>query len=184
MSTRPWRGTLIFAGTLAAIAATAAARFSGADGLAASAAAQSGTGAGTSAQPGSGTAASSGTAGSTGSTGTTSGGTGGSSSASSATGTQPGATSGTKTVVGSTVQTRYGPVQLSVTFTGGKISAVKALQTPSSHGESVQINAYAVPILTQEAIAANSSNIDTVSGATFTSEAYAQSLQSAIDKKG
>lgn len=181
MSTRPWRGTLIFAGTLAAIAATAAARFSGADGLAASAAAQSGTGAGTSTQPGSGTGASSGTAGST---GTTSGGTSGSSSASSATGTQAGTTSGTKTVVGSTVQTRYGPVQLSVTFTGGKISAIKALQTPSGHGESVQINAYAVPILTQEAIAANSSNIDTVSGATFTSEAYAQSLQSAIDKKG
>lgn len=180
MSTQPWRGTLIFAGTLAAIAATAAARFSGADGLAASTATQSGTGAGTSTQSG----AASGSSTTAGSSGTASGGTSGSSSASSATGTQAGTTSGTKTVVGSTVQTRYGPVQLSVTFTGGKISAVKALQTPSSHGESVQINAYAVPILTQEAIAANSSNIDTVSGATFTSEAYAQSLQSAIDKKG
>ena len=73
---------------------------------------------------------------------------------------------------------------MSVTFTTGKISAVQALQSPSGRGQSVEINSYALPILAQEAVAANSSNIDTVSGATFTSQAYAQSLQSAIDKRG
>lgn len=172
MSTQPWRGTLIFAGTLAAIAATAAARFSGSDGLAASGAVQTGTG---------GTSTGQSTAGTTsGSTGTSSG----TSGSSSATGTQSGTTSGTKTIVGSTVQTPYGPVQVSVTFTSGKVSAVQALQSPSGHGESVRINQYALPILAKEAVAANSSNIDTVSGATFTSQAYAQSLQSAIDKLG
>lgn len=168
MSTQPWRGTLIFAGTLAAIAATAAARFAGADGLAATSTTGSSTVAGQSAGTSTGT-----------SSGTTSG-----SGASSATGTQSGTTTGTKPIVGTTEQTPYGPLQVSVTFTNGKITAVKALQTPNRHGTSVQINAYAVPILTQEAIAASSANIDTVSGATFTSEAYAQSLQSAIDKLG
>lgn len=170
MSTQPWRGTLIFAGTLAAIAATAAARFAGAEALTGTA--TTGTGSSTVAGQSAGT-----------STGTSAGTTSGS-SASSATGTQSGTTTGTKTIVGTTEQTPYGPVQVSVTFTNGKISAVKALQTPNQHGQSVQINAYAVPILTQEAVAANSANIDTVSGATFTSEGYAQSLQSAIDKLG
>ncbi|CAL8971810.1 hypothetical protein CELL_01133 [Cellulomonas sp. T2.31MG-18] len=172
MSTQPWRGTLIFAGTLAAIAATAAARFSGSDGLAASGAVHTGTGGTSTGQSAAGTTG--------GSTGTSSGASG----SSSATGTQSGTTSGTKTIVGTTEQTPYGPLQLSVTFTNGKVSAVQALQTPNRHGESVQINAYAVPILTKEAIAAGSANIDTVSGATFTSQAYAQSLQSAIDKLG
>ena len=168
MSTQPWRGTLIFAGTLAAIAATAAARFAGADGLTGTATTGSSTVAGQSAGTSTGTAS----------------GTANGSSASSATGTQSGTTTGTKTIVGSTVQTPYGPLQVSVTFTNGKISAVKALQTPNRHGTSVQINAYATPILAQEAVAANSAKIDTVSGATFTSEGYAQSLQSAIDKLG
>lgn len=172
MSTQPWRGTLIFAGTLAAIAATAAARFSGSDGLAASGAVHTGTGGTSTGQSAAGTTS--------GSTGTSSG----TSGSSSATGTQSGTTSGTKTIVGSSVQTPYGPVQVSVTFTSGKVSAVQALQSPNSHGESVRINQYALPILAKEAVAANSSNIDTVSGATFTSQAYAQSLQSAIDKLG
>lgn len=175
MSTQPWRGTLIFAGTLAAIAATAAARFSGSDGLAASTAAQTGTGGTSTGQSAAGT-----TSGSTG----TSSGTSGTSGSSSATGTQSGTTSGSKTIVGASEQTPYGPVQVSVTFTNGKITSVQALQTPGGHGESVRINSYAVPVLNKEAVAANSANIDTVSGATFTSQAYAQSLQSAIDKLG
>ena len=82
------------------------------------------------------------------------------------------------TIVGSTVQTRYGPLQLSVTFAGADITAVQALQAPSWHGESRQINAYAIPILTQEAVAADSASIDAVSGATVTTQAYRQSLQS------
>jgi uncharacterized protein with FMN-binding domain len=171
MSTTPWRGTLIFVGGIAAIAATAATRFAGAD----------------SAAPTLATGGSSGTSTSHGtSTGTSS--SNGSSSTSGSTGANPAATSnaapaqgGTVTVVGSTVQTPYGPLQLSVTFNGSKIQDVQALQYPSWHGESVRINQYAIPQLTQEAVAANSSNINGISGATFTSEAYVQSLQAAID---
>ena len=88
------------------------------------------------------------------------------------------------TVVGSTVQTRYGPLQLSVTFSGKAIADVQALQYPSWHGESVMINQYAIPQLTQEAVAAGSAKIDSVSGATITSNAYKQSLQAAIDQHG
>ncbi|MEZ0447304.1 FMN-binding protein [Cellulomonas sp. ICMP 17802] len=82
------------------------------------------------------------------------------------------------------MQTRYGPVQVSVTFTAGQITDVQALQTPGGHGESIQINARATPILAQEVIAAQSAQIDTVSGATYTSQAYAESVQSAIDQRG
>ncbi|WP_235929408.1 FMN-binding protein [Cellulomonas citrea] len=60
---------------------------------------------------------------------------------------------------------------------------MQTLQAPSG-GESSQINAYATPILAQEAVAAGSAAIDTVSGATFTSQAYKKSLQSAIDQHG
>ncbi|WP_456846470.1 FMN-binding protein [Cellulomonas sp. P5_C6] len=88
------------------------------------------------------------------------------------------------TIVGSTVQTRYGPVQVSVTFASGQITDVQALQTPGGHGESIMINQRATPILAQEVVSAQSAHIDTVSGATYTSEAYAESVQSAIDQKG
>lgn len=174
MSTTPWRGTLIFVGGIAAIAATAVTRFAGAD---ANAAPHLATG---SSAAGSATAGTSGSA----STGN------GSSSASTGTASSPASTSkssstsGSVTVVGSTVQTPYGPLQLSVTFNGSKIADVQALQYPNWHGESVRINQYAIPQLNQEAVAANSANINGISGATFTSEAYAQSLQSAIDQHG
>ena len=93
-------------------------------------------------------------------------------------------TSDTVTIVGSSVQTRYGPVQVSVTFAAGQITDVQALQVPGGHHESVQINARATPILAQEVVDAQSAQIDTVSGATYTSEAYAESVQSAIDQQG
>jgi uncharacterized protein with FMN-binding domain len=102
-----------------------------------------------------------------------------------ATSTGTGSTSAdTVTIVGSSVQTRYGPVQVSVTVTAGQIADVQALQVPGGHHESVQINARATPILAQEVLDAQSARIDTVSGATYTSEAYAQSVQSAIDQRG
>ena len=82
------------------------------------------------------------------------------------------------------MQTRYGPVQVSVTFTAGQITDVQTLQVPGGHHESVQINARATPILAQEVVDAQSAQIDTVSGATYTSEAYAESVQSAIDQRG
>jgi uncharacterized protein with FMN-binding domain len=87
----------------------------------------------------------------------------------------------TKSIDGAVVQTPYGPIQVSVTFTGRTITAVKELQSPTDHRRSVEINNYAEPILAQEVMDSQSSHIDTVSGATYTSEGYAQSVQSAID---
>lgn len=88
----------------------------------------------------------------------------------------------TKSVDGAVEQTPYGPVQVSVTFTGKKITTVKELQAPNDRNRSVEINSNAEPILTQEVLKSQSAHIDTVSGATYTSEGYAQSVQSAIDR--
>ena len=86
------------------------------------------------------------------------------------------------TVNGQAIDTQYGPVQVQVTFSGGRITNVQAIQIPQGTPRDQQINAYAGPILAQEAIQAQSAQIDVISGATFTSEGYAQSLQSAIDQ--
>lgn len=85
------------------------------------------------------------------------------------------------TVDGAVVGTQYGSVQVRVSFTGKKITNVHALQLTDSSGTSVAISAGAAPILRQEALAAQSAQIDAVSGATYTSDAYQQSLQSALD---
>ncbi|KRB43102.1 FMN-binding protein [Terrabacter sp. Root181] len=85
------------------------------------------------------------------------------------------------TVDGAVVGTQYGSVQVRVSFTGSKITNVHALQLTDSSRTSVSISAGAAPTLRQEALAAQSAQIDVVSGATYTSEAYQQSLQSAID---
>ncbi len=85
------------------------------------------------------------------------------------------------TVDGAVVDTQYGSVQVRVSFTGTKITDVHALKLTDSSGTSVSISAGAAPVLREEALAAQSSQIDVVSGATYTSEAYQQSLQSAID---
>lgn len=89
-----------------------------------------------------------------------------------------------RTVVGSAVDTRYGPVQVQVTLAGTKVTDVATVQLPSDNPRDVEINNFAVPVLREEAIAAQSARIDVVSGATYTSEGYAQSLQSALDKAG
>lgn len=94
------------------------------------------------------------------------------------------ASSATKVVTGDSVDTRYGAVQLKVTFSGKKISSISVLQYPTESFRDQQINSYALPILNQEAMSAQSAHIDVVSGATYTSDGYAQSLQSAIDKAG
>ena len=86
------------------------------------------------------------------------------------------------TVTGDTAQTRWGPVQVQVTVAGGKITAVTAVQYPNGNGRDQEINSYALPVLAQEALAAQSANIDHVSGATVTSDGYVKSLQSAIDQ--
>ena len=89
----------------------------------------------------------------------------------------------TTTITGSAVQTRYGAVQVEVTFSGTTITAVKTLQSPDRDGRDIEINDRALPILQQEVLASQSANIDTVSGATYTSEGYIQSVQSAIDQR-
>lgn len=96
----------------------------------------------------------------------------------------PSAAPQTVTVTGDAVQTRFGPVQVAVTFSGDTITAVDPVQLPNGNGRDIAINSYATPILEQEVLASQSARIDTVSGATYTSEGYIDSLQSAIDKRG
>jgi uncharacterized protein with FMN-binding domain len=88
----------------------------------------------------------------------------------------------TKTYTGNAVDTRWGPVQVQITVTGGKVTAAQAVQYPNGNGRDVEINSYALPVLSQEAVQKQSAQIDTVSGATVTSDGYLQSLQSALDQ--
>ncbi len=93
-------------------------------------------------------------------------------------------TAATKTVTGQTEDTRWGPVQVQITVSSGKITAVSTLQLPSGNGRDAEINDAAVPILKQETLQAQSATIDAVSGATYTSQGYIASLQSALDQAG
>lgn len=90
--------------------------------------------------------------------------------------------SATRTVTGSEVDTEFGPYRVQVTFTGSTITDVQMVETPSDR-RSQRIAESAAPTLRQEALTSQSARIDTVSGATATSEAYAQSLQAAIDAR-
>ncbi|WP_336110859.1 FMN-binding protein [Streptomyces sp. PTD9-10] len=92
-----------------------------------------------------------------------------------------GAGPGTRSVTGDTVQTRWGPVQVRVTIESGRLTDVTAISYPQDNPRDQEINGYALPQLRREALAAQSAQIDTVSGATYTSEGYRQSLQSALD---
>jgi uncharacterized protein with FMN-binding domain len=85
------------------------------------------------------------------------------------------------TFVGANAQTRYGPVQIKITYAAGRVTGVVAVQLPSGRSRDAEINNYAVPILERETLAAQSANINAVSGATYTSDGYVQSLQSALD---
>ena len=86
-----------------------------------------------------------------------------------------------RTYRGPIEQNRFGPVQVQASVSGtGKICSVKVLQSPSG-GKSTSINNYAVPILNKQAMAAQSTNIDGVSGATYTTIGYIDSLQAIID---
>jgi uncharacterized protein with FMN-binding domain len=105
------------------------------------------------------------------------------------TGNGNGTTTGTGTrstysgqVTGQAVQIPFGVVQVQVTLQGGKITDVQALQMPSDQRHSSEISSYAAPQLRSEVLQAQSAQIDTISGATYTSEGYIQSLQSALDQ--
>jgi uncharacterized protein with FMN-binding domain len=94
------------------------------------------------------------------------------------------AASSAASFIGPAEQTRYGIVQVKVTVAGKKITNVSFTQLTAFDGHSQQINSQAAPILLQETLTAQSARIDTVSGATYTSEGYLQSLQGALDKAG
>ena len=91
-------------------------------------------------------------------------------------------TATTATITGSAVSTRFGPVQVQITVSGTTITAATAVEFPSSDNRSAKINARAVPVLQQESVSAQSAKIDAVSGASYTSAGYVQSLQSALDQ--
>ena len=86
-----------------------------------------------------------------------------------------------KGVDGPVVTTRFGPVQVRITVLDGRITEVVAVQHPAGNPRTDQINATALPKLREEALAAQTAEIDTVSGATYSSAGYRESLQAAID---
>lgn len=88
------------------------------------------------------------------------------------------------TFTGQPADTRYGAVQVAITVSGGRITDVQVPQSPSQNRRDTQINGQALPVLVSETTDAQSANIQMVSGATYTSDGYVQSLQSALDQAG
>ena len=88
------------------------------------------------------------------------------------------------TFTGTTEPNPYGNVQVQAVVSGGKLTNVIVLQVPDRSGYEDQIVQVALPELKSEALSAQNANIDVVSGATFTSQGYAESLQSALDQAG
>ena len=122
-------------------------------------------------------------AGATSTTGTTAGsgnGTGTGTGTTTGTGTGKGSYSGTLT--GQAIQIPFGTVQVKVVYQNGKITDVQAVQLPSGDRHTNQISQYAGPQLRTQALQAQSASINGVSGATYTSYGYQQSLQSALDQ--
>lgn len=119
-------------------------------------------------------------------TGSAAGGSGGPAPAGGAAGSQgsQGGQGGSaaRTVTGAVDTTQYGPMQVQLTLTGQRITKVTVLQRTNTGTESNQIDAFAIPKLTSETLAAQSARIDAVSGASYTSAGYIKSLQSAVDK--
>lgn len=87
-----------------------------------------------------------------------------------------------KTYTGDSISTEYGPVQVQISTKGGEVTDVKVLQVPWSNGEDREINGRAVPELNAQVVDGNPSDVQTVSGASYTSPAYIDSLQSALDQ--
>ena len=94
----------------------------------------------------------------------------------------PSTAAGTRTVTGPDVPNQFGDVQVQLVLQGTKIVDVKPLQMPFDRQRSYEISQAAAPILRQEVLQAQSANIDLLSGATYTSNSYAQSVQAALDQ--
>ena len=97
-------------------------------------------------------------------------------------GSTSGSSSAATNITGDAVNTRFGPVQVQITVANGKLTAVQAIVYPQENSRDQEINSYAIPQLNTEAAQAGSANIDMVSGATYTSDGYISSLQSALDR--
>jgi uncharacterized protein with FMN-binding domain len=102
----------------------------------------------------------------------------------SATAASSGSSSSSDSATGDSVPTQYGNAQVRVTLQNGKITKIEALQLQGNDPRSAEISSSAEPTLQQEALTKQSAAIDAVSGATYTSASYEQSLQSALDKLG
>ena len=98
--------------------------------------------------------------------------------------TAPAASGASGTFTGATSNTQFGPVQVQITVSNGKITAAKALQFPNRDFRSQSISSPAIPYLVQETLAASSSNIQGVGGASYTSQGWYDSLVSALAKAG
>ena len=94
----------------------------------------------------------------------------------------PGTPAANGTFTGATVSTIYGPVQVRITVSGQHVTDVQAIALPRDRARSAAISQYSAPMLRSEAIQAQSASIDIVSGATYTSIAYARSLQNALQQ--
>jgi len=81
---------------------------------------------------------------------------------------------------GTVADALYGTVQVKATIQQGKLADVQFLDYPHDRRTSVRINSVAVPDLTSEALQAQSASVDIISGATLTSQAFIESLQSAL----
>ena len=87
-------------------------------------------------------------------------------------------------VTGQTAHTQWGPVQVQLDVSGSTITNVTILQYPNGNGTDIQIANYALPQLIQDTLDSQGHNVSMVSGATYTSQGYLQSLQSALDQAG
>jgi len=98
-------------------------------------------------------------------------------------GASPNAAAPARTLVvnGAPADTQFGPVQVQLRIRAGRIVAATAIDYPQAGGRDQEINSYAIPVLQKETVTAQSARIDTVSGATYTSQGYLTSLQSALD---
>jgi len=103
---------------------------------------------------------------------------------SSSTSTSAGSSTVSGSATGTAIDTQYGAAQVRVTVQNGKIVKLEALQLQGNDPRSVQISGSAAPVLQQEVLAKQTAAVDAVSGATFTSASYMQSVQSALDKLG
>jgi uncharacterized protein with FMN-binding domain len=102
----------------------------------------------------------------------------------SGTSTSSGSSTASGTATGTAIDTQYGAAQVRVTVRNGRIVKLEALQLQGNDPRSVQISGSAAPVLQEEVLAKQTAAVDAVSGATFTSASYMQSVQSALDKLG